>query len=443
MRRSPRILATAALVAAFPVLGPPPATADTPASGTFRALTYNIAGLPEGISSAPTPRRPATTAIGRRIGPFDLVNVQEDFNYHAYLYAADSHAHRTPTTGGAGLGSGLNSLSHQPFGDLDRITWNDCFIGSGDCLTPKGFTFHRVRLAEGAYLDVYNLHADAGSESGDEAARRANLAQLTSYIGTHSAGGAVLIMGDTNTRYTRTGDRIAQFAADNGLTDAWVRLARGGTAPAPGSPALTCPDTAPGIACEVVDKILYRSSRLLTLTATRYANLDADFRDGGGAKLSDHFPIAADFTWTRNPAYQASDQFGGPHGASFTDIDRVPAGARAATISLRAGSRVDQVGVTLDNGTSLTHGGTGGTADSLTLAAGEYVTSVRLCQGQKDGRTRIFHARFTTSHSRVLEGGTTTSDCVTRTAPAGWRLAGFHGRSGAEVDKLGFIYTAR
>jgi endonuclease/exonuclease/phosphatase family metal-dependent hydrolase len=444
VRRSPRVLATLAALAAVPVLGLSPAAhADTPASGSFRALTYNIAGLPEGISSAPTPRASATTAIGERIGPFDIVNVQEDFNYHAYLYAADNHAYRTPTTGGALFGSGLNSLSHQPYSDLDRITWDDCFIGSADCLTPKGFTFHRVRLAEGAYLDVYNLHADAGDGSSDEAARRANLAQMTSYIGSHSVGNAVLVMGDTNTRYTRTGDRIAQFAADNGLTDVWVRLVRGGTAPAQGSPTLDCPGTGLGVECEVVDKILYRSSRLLTLNATRYANLDADFRNGDGLMLSDHFPIAADFTWTRNPDYQASDQFGGSHGGLFTDIDRVPAGARATTLSLRGGSRVDQVGITLANGTTLTHGGTGGNARSLTLGADEYVTSARFCQGQRDGDKRVFFARFITNLNRTLEGGTTTSECVTRTTPSGWQVAGFHGRSGSEVDKIGLIYTRR
>jgi hypothetical protein len=44
---------------------------------------------------------------------------------------------------------------------------------------------------------------------------------------------------------------------------------------------------------------------------------------------------------------------------------------------------------------------------------------------------------------RTLEGGTATSDCVTRPTPSGWRLAGFHGSAGSEVDKLGFIYTAR
>jgi hypothetical protein len=32
---------------------------------------------------------------------------------------------------------------------------------------------------------------------------------------------------------------------------------------------------------------------------------------------------------------------------------------------------------------------------------------------------------------------------VTRTAPSGRQIAGFHGRSGDEVDKIGFIYTLR
>jgi len=89
-------------------------------SGTFSVLTYNIAGLPDGISSAPTPRAEATTAIGQRIGPYDLVHVQEDFNYHATLYAADSHPYRTPTSGGAGIGSGLNTLSSLPY-DADDV----------------------------------------------------------------------------------------------------------------------------------------------------------------------------------------------------------------------------------------------------------------------------------------------------------------------------------
>lgn len=444
-----RLLAGAAAAAAalggLTAAASPATAAD---SGTFSVLSYNVAGLPEGISSAPTPRQSATTAIGGLIAPYDIVHVEEDFNYHAALYAADTaHAYRTPTSGGAGIGSGLNTLSKISYDtdDFERVGWNSCELDSGDCLTPKGFTFMRERLADGVYVDFYNVHTNAGTSAGDLASRADNLAQLTAFIGSRSAGNAVVVMGDTNTRYTRSGDTIAEFAAANGLSDAWVQLVRGGSAPAKGSDALVCdqsgttvPDT-----CEVVDKILYRGSKSVTLDATSYHNEHTRFLTSDGLMLSDHDPITASFTWSRSSAFQLSDQFGGPHGSYFNDIVRVPAGARASVVSIGSGSRVDRLGLTLSDGTTFTHGGTGGTASSLTLGSGEYVTSAQLCQGVKDSHTRIFYAKFTTNLGRTLSGGTTTSDCVTRTAPSGRQIAGFHGRAGDEVDKIGFIYTQR
>jgi hypothetical protein len=157
--------------------------------------------------------------------------------------------------------------------------------------------------------------------------------------------------------------------------------------------------------------------------------------------LSDHYPIAAEFRWTLNPALSLSDAFGGPHGTPFTDVATVPIGQRVTRVSLRTGTRVDQVGLTLADGTSYTHGGTGGTATELVLAAGEHLTSVTLHTGQRNGHTRIFRAGFTTSTGRTLAGGTATADAVTFIAPTGWQIAGFHGRSGDGVDKLGVIYT--
>ncbi|RSD09557.1 jacalin-like lectin [Amycolatopsis eburnea] len=438
-------LAVVVLACAAAALVPATAHADPADGGTFSVLSYNVAGLPEGISSAPTPREPATTAIGQRLGPYDVVHVEEDFNYHATLYAADHHPYRTPTSGGAGIGSGLNTLSSLPYDtdDFERVRWNSCQFDSGDCLTPKGFTFMRLRLAEGVYVDAYNVHTNAGTNDGDQASRASNLAQLTAFIRTHSAGNAVLVMGDTNTRYTRAADTIAAFAADNGFTDAWVKLVRGGSAPAPGSPALVCDPQHVTDDCEVVDKVLYRGSPLVSLDATAYHNEHAGFLDDAGRMLSDHDPVSVRFTWTRNPELRLSDQFGGPHGDYFTDVAAIPAGARVRTLSLRAGSRVDQLGVTLENGTALVHGGSGGTAAALALAAGEYVTTATVCRGSYQGHTRIFSAAFTTSTGRTLAGGTATADCVTRTAPAGWQLAGFHGRAGGEVDKIGFAYTRR
>ncbi|MDQ0828616.1 exonuclease III [Streptomyces achromogenes] len=449
------LTAAAAAVGALTAAAPSAAAAESGAaesgaaeSGAFSVLSYNVAGLPAIISSASTPRDTSTTAIGQRIAPYDIVHAQEDFNYHAHLYAADTaHAYRTPTSGGAAIGSGLNTLSKLPYDadDFERVRWNTCTYGSGDCLTPKGFTFIRERLADGVYVDFYNLHTNAGTNDDDLAARAANLAQLTGFIATHSAGNAVVVMGDTNTRYTRSGDTIAEFGAANKLTDAWVQLVRGGTPPAKGSGDLVCDQTGPTVpnTCEVVDKVLYRGSRLVTLNATSYNNEHAKFLTGDGLMLSDHDPVGVGFSWSRNPDLQLSDQFGGPHGDYYNDITGVPAGARVTSVALRTGARVDQVSLTLAGGTTLTHGGSGGTAASLTLGGDEYLTTAYLCQAQKDGHTRIFYTRFTTNLGRTLAGGTTTSTCVTRTAPSGWQIAGFHGRSGDAVDKIGFVYTRR
>src|SRR5689334_19620808 len=230
-----RRLVALALTLVLPgVVALPGAHAAT--GGSFSVLSYNVAGLPQGLSSAPGDRTTDTTLIGQRLSPYDIINVEEDFNYHAYLYAADTHPYRTPTSGGAGIGSGLNTLSNLPYDvdDFERVHWTSCQLDSGDCLTPKGFTFMRVRLAEGVYVDFYNLHTNAGTNAGDETSRAANLSQLTAFIADHSAGNAVVVMGDTNTRYTRAADTIGAFVADNGLTDAWVKLERGGVPPAAG-----------------------------------------------------------------------------------------------------------------------------------------------------------------------------------------------------------------
>ncbi|WAU84247.1 jacalin-like lectin [Streptomyces sp. Qhu-G9] len=431
------LMAGALAVAGLTSAAAAPATAAAPSSGAFNVLTYNVAGLPEGLSSG----KPATNTplISPRLGAYDIVNVQEDFNYHAALYAGDNHPHRTATSGGVPFGDGMNTLSDYAFEDFERVKWKDC-TGT-NCLTPKGFSLARVRLAEGVFVDVYNVHTNADSTDDALAARRKNVDQLSDFVQANSAGNAVIVMGDTNTRYTRAGDNIRTLTSENGLTDAWVQLVRGGNAPAQGSDAIVCPTTAPGNDCEVVDKVLYRGSDLVNLSATRYNNEWAKFLDSAGGNLSDHFPHTVDFSWTLPSKLRASDFFGGPHGTAFNDADDLPATPAPRTVTLRGASRLDGVSLALDGGTTLTHGGTGGTAASLTLAAGEHLTSVKLTQGQKDGRTRIFSAALTTDKARTLSAGSATSAAVTYTAPAGWQIVGFTGRAGTEIDKLGVLYA--
>lgn len=186
MRRLIGTLAAAALaLTGLTATAATPATAATAAaSGSFDVLTYNIAGLPLGLGDSDPETN--TPLIGQRLGPYDIVNVQEDFNYHASLYANDTHPYRTATSGGAAFGDGLNTLSDHPFEDFERVRWNDC-TGT-NCLTPKGFTLARVRLAEGVFVDLYNVHTNADSDDAALAARRANVEQLSDFIQANSAG---------------------------------------------------------------------------------------------------------------------------------------------------------------------------------------------------------------------------------------------------------------
>ncbi|KAI1351914.1 endonuclease/Exonuclease/phosphatase [Xylaria sp. FL0043] len=429
-------------VAMAVVLGTPARAAT---SGSFNVLSMNVAGLPAILNSNDVPGDKATNAglIGSKFAAlgYDLIHVQEDFNYHAYLYAADTHPYRTATSGGVPFGSGLNTLANYDWIDYTRVKWDTCSDASEfDCLTPKGFTFMRLKLSDGVYVDAYNLHADAGTEDGDLEARASNLQQVADYISTWSTGNAVVVFGDTNSRYTRVGDIVPSFITQNELTDAQVELILGGVAPTVEN---LCSNPSTTNECETVDKIFYRGSPLLDLTATYWAYESNKFLQPDGNILSDHNPITTNFTWASGASLQQSDFWGGAYGAWFSDVPALSAktAPKASTLIFRGASRLDSVGVTLSDGTTLTHGGTGGTAATLTLGSGETWVGAQLCQGQYLGKTRNFYIKATTSAGRFLEVGTATSDCATFAAPAGWAIVGFLGQDGDEMDQLAFMYA--
>jgi hypothetical protein len=411
------------------------ATADT---GGFSTLTYNIAGLPEIFSSAESNRQTATEQISCYVNEFDFVNVQEDFNYHAALYdTCNNHPYRSPTTGGMGFGSGLNTMSRFAYKDWTRVVWEDC--SAIDCWTPKGFTLARTRLKEGVYVDIYNLHAQAQTEDADLAARRSNILQLADSIETHSAANAVIILGDTNTRYTRSGDNIRELI-NRGFSDAWVELLRNGDLPVVGADALTCDPKITSPNCEIVDKVLYRGNGYIDLQASYYA-VRQDDETSDGLKLSDHPPVQTNWRYTTRSDRGLSDAYGGANGTAYNDVMLLPENPAVKSLSLRSGVRVDKVEITLSNGYIFSHGGNGGHEKSLLFTDNEYLTSLFACSGKKDGDTQIFHARFTTNLGRTLAGGVITPTCSTFNAPNGWQIVGFHGRSGDELNKVGVIYA--
>ncbi|MEI1278760.1 jacalin-like lectin [Leptospira venezuelensis] len=407
-------------------------------TGTFSLLTYNVAGLLEPFSSSNPSEN--TPYMGPLMTPFDLIQVQEDFNYHASLYANDVHPYRSATSGGMGIGDGLNTLSYFPFSDFQRVDWDAC--NGTDCLTPKGFTLARHKVAPGVFLDVYNLHTNASTEDADLAARRSNVLQILNFIESNSAGNAVIVMGDTNTRYTRSGDNIREFI-NRGFTDVWIQLIRGGSYPTQGADALTdCEGHRTSAGCEIVDKIFYRGNSYISLSPSSYLIEEARFvHPVTGVPLSDHYAVSSTFNYSLFQNLLYSDSFGGPHGTAFNDVNSLPSSPSVSKLSLRSGSRVDAVSLQLTNGTVLSHGGTGGSLQSLSLGSGEYLDQVKLCSGVKNSHTRIFYAQFRTSLGRFLTGGSTTSSCTTYSAPNGWGIIGFHGRSGDEIDTLGVIFA--
>lgn len=259
--------------------------------GDFSVVTYNIADLPFPLSSAGFPRSLNTLEIGRRINNYDVVNVQEDFAYHTFLIWNSLFPNRTepfpPTllwSIGVPFADGLNTQSAFQNKRLDRQAWFKCT--ADNCLTPKGFTYSQIQLPGGQTVDMYNLHADTSVPDGVPD----NLDQITNYIQQNSAGRAVIVTGDFNVRYSES-PVLAQFLADNGLTDVWVEKVYNGSIPPDAPKCMDAND------CELLDKVMYRSASdgSVVLTAKSYQNDALKFLNSDGDPLSDHSPVVAGF----------------------------------------------------------------------------------------------------------------------------------------------------
>ena len=264
--------------------------------GQFSVITYNVAGLPAIISSAVTSRASSIAEIGRRLNDYDIVHVQEDFNYNTELYeSGNSHPYRSTPMGPVPFGDGLNTLSKFPISDVERVEWMDCT--GADCFTPKGFTRSRIEIAHEVYIDFYNVHANASNHPAAAAARCKNIHQLSSYIKKQSRNNAVIVMGDMNAHYCYKSDNIKNLLSDNGLHDAWVMLNKKGEFPTPivdlpADDILSLTDT-----CESIDKILFRNSDQIVLDPSYYQVPKALFSDKAGRPLSDHHPVSLSFSW--------------------------------------------------------------------------------------------------------------------------------------------------
>jgi hypothetical protein len=250
--------------------------------GAFSLLTYNVAGLPEGISQS----HPLFNLqkISPLLNGYNLAVVQENFTFQDYpqkLRSAANHPYKStpkPAAGGTDLGDGLNYFSELCFEDtkLYREAWKQCFgqlSNSSDCLTSKGFAVVEVHLARGVAIDLYDVHMDAGGASQDVTARAAQVEQLLARIASQSAGRAIIVGGDTNMGGNEAA--LAELLTTAKLSDSCRTL--------------SCGD-------ERIDRIMFRSSTTLELKPSKY-RIATEFVDGSGQPLSDHEAVAVDFEW--------------------------------------------------------------------------------------------------------------------------------------------------
>ena len=254
-----------------------------PQTGELVVLTYNVAGLPQGISSSnPEVNIPQISPL---LNDFPVALVQEDFWYHAELIAEVEHPHVSDPFPAdpmeMGIGDGLNRMSEHPFEELERVQWYDCHGNldcASDCLARKGWSFARHTIADGVEVDIYNLHMEAGGCPEDIEIRLQATLDLADAIAERSDGRAVVVAGDFNLRATDPEDvePLANIIDGAGLTDVCA--------------AVDCGD-------ERIDKVLIRDGEDVTLAAQEWWVPEQVVDAASGDPLSDHLPVAARLAW--------------------------------------------------------------------------------------------------------------------------------------------------
>lgn len=295
-------------------------------TGEFTVAAMNVDGLPTKIWGVAInengPGASGSKAIGTYISDsgIDLIGVSEDFNYHSNLMAGATGYNNTTWRGSVDAGAlispadtdGLNLLYKNGI-TVSGESWtryNDSYKASGNTYIKKGFRYYQAALADGITIDVYILHADAGSEEGSITSRKSQMSQLAAAINANTSGNPIVIMGDTNCRYTR--DYLKESFIDqvSGLKDAWVELIRGEEGyPSFGDPNIVAIDKAgegdtdlrdyPD--CEIVDKVFYlnKAENAVQIQAVEYKVDNTNYVASDGSELGDHWPLIVKFEYTK------------------------------------------------------------------------------------------------------------------------------------------------
>ncbi len=277
-----------------------PAQAAESRTGTLKMLAYNVSGIPvvgdfQGTTFTATRQRAAL--IGQLLNgtDADFIGTEEDFNGADTLAAEmTNYPYRSYTSGGLAQGQGLNLYSRYKLYNIDRVKWTCEFgtlSGSMDALSNKGFIYALMELEPGVYINVINVHMDAGYDALSVKARASNFRQLADYINENlNDGRALIVQGDFNFKFKRelADDLVANLLAPTGLKDVWAEVYNNGITD-PADPAFRID------AGDDLDRIVYRSGNYLSLTPV--SKTAPELTGENGERYTDHLPMLTEFTF--------------------------------------------------------------------------------------------------------------------------------------------------
>ena len=277
--------------------------------GTIKFVDFNVDGLPVPAQFAKDKKSPVKSA--RSIKDFinsyspDIVNMQENFNFYPMYKSGLDTEYISEYVGGVAVGDGLGTASNYKMTDVKHIPWDTaCGIlnNGSDELTPKGFMVSTLEIAEGVYIDVYNLHADANEDEGSLQAKKDQFDQLKAFVDEYSADRAVIIAGDFNSNYTIVlGDTLREKFVADGFKDTWVECENNGDYyPNYGELAQRYNQQSYWGYFDCLDKVYYRDGKGVSFEAVshEYVFCYTESETGEQVKASDHAAIISEIGYT-------------------------------------------------------------------------------------------------------------------------------------------------
>ncbi len=290
---------------------------------SFTAVALNVDGLPQKVTfvtlNEDGPGSDGTKLISQylKAKDYDFIGVSEDFNYHGSLMSAledDNYYSSGQVRAVLDIyhlsipfdTDGLNLIWKNSTCTATNETWTRWTARTdtdGNQYVKKGYRHYDMTLADGSVFDVYVLHMDAGNAI---SSREQQWEQLAQAIKDATADRPKLVLGDTNSRWTRE-DLNAHFfslLSDYYVSDTWVELCRNNQYPNTSMGDITDQSDPTNYGnYEVVDKIIYlnpKTGNTLQLKPRSF-KIEQDYTYGtvegtnNTKPLGDHRPVVLEF----------------------------------------------------------------------------------------------------------------------------------------------------